>query len=81
MSEELADQLFEAGCDDGTPGVCCGVPVIGFSREADSLESAIRSAVADVKRPAAWSSESRSSTTRRYCPPGRVERSPLREVA
>jgi hypothetical protein len=30
--------------------VCCGVPVIGFSREADCLESAIRSAVADVKK-------------------------------
>ena len=38
ITEELADQLFEAGCDDGTPGVCCGVPVIGFSREADCLE-------------------------------------------
>ena len=50
MSEELADQLFEAGCDDGTPGMCCGVPVIGFSREADCLESAIRSAVVDVQK-------------------------------
>ena len=50
MTEELADQLFEAGCDDSTPGVCCGVPVIGFSREADCLESAIRSAVADVQK-------------------------------
>ena len=50
MSEELADRLFEAGCDDGTPGECCGVPVIGFSREAESLESAIRSAVADVQK-------------------------------
>jgi hypothetical protein len=30
--------------------VCCGVPVIGFSREADCLESAIRSAVADVQK-------------------------------
>jgi len=50
MTEELADQLFEAGCDDGTPGVCRGVPVIGFSREAECLESAIRSAVADVQK-------------------------------
>ena len=50
MTEELADQLFEAGCDDGTPGMCCGVPVIGFNREADCLESAIRSAVADVQK-------------------------------
>ena len=27
----------------------CGVPYISFHREADSLESAIRSAVADVQ--------------------------------
>ena len=28
----------------------CGVAVIGFSREADCLESAVRSAVADVQK-------------------------------
>ncbi len=50
ITEELADQLFEAGCDDGTPGTFCGVPNIRFHREADTLESAIRSAVADVQR-------------------------------
>jgi hypothetical protein len=50
MTEELADRLFEAGCDDGMPGACCGLPVIGFSREAGCLESAVRSAVADVQR-------------------------------
>ena len=50
ITEELADQLFDAGCDDGTPGTFCGVPYISFHREADSLESAIRSAVADVQK-------------------------------
>ena len=50
ITEELADQLFAAGCDDGTPGQRCGVPVIGFHREADILESAIRSAVANVHK-------------------------------
>jgi hypothetical protein len=50
ITEELADLLFDAGCDDGTPGARCGVPVITFSREADCLESAIRSAVADVQK-------------------------------
>jgi hypothetical protein len=50
MTEELADRLFDAGCDDGTPGTYCGVPYISFHREADSLESAIRSAVADVQK-------------------------------
>jgi hypothetical protein len=50
MTEELADRLYEAGCDDGLPGMACGVACISFSREADSLESAIRSAIADVQR-------------------------------
>ncbi len=50
ITEQLADELFEAGCDDGTPGTFCGTPYISFHREAESLESAIRSAVADVQR-------------------------------
>ena len=49
LTEEIADELFEAGCDDGTPGVCNGVFSIDFRREGDSLETAIRSAIADVK--------------------------------
>jgi len=48
LTEELADRLFSAGCDDGTPGTCCGLTVIDFHRESDSLEAALRSAVADV---------------------------------
>jgi hypothetical protein len=50
ITEELADELFEAGCDDGTPGTSCGTPYISFHREAENLESAIRSAVADVQK-------------------------------
>ena len=50
ISDDLADALFEAGCDDGTPCSSNGVAWIGFTREADSLESAIRSAVADVQK-------------------------------
>jgi hypothetical protein len=49
LTEEMADQLYEAGCDDGTPGTCDGVFSIDFHREAESLESAIRSAIAHVK--------------------------------
>jgi hypothetical protein len=44
----LADRLFAAGYDDGTPSQRCGVVQIGFSRDATDLESAIRSAIADV---------------------------------
>jgi hypothetical protein len=48
LTEELADKLFEAGCDDGSPGMCAGTTSIDFHRDASSLEEAIRSAVADV---------------------------------
>lgn len=48
MTDEAADRLYEAGCDDGSPGSCNGVSHIGFDRQAPSLEEAIRSAVRDV---------------------------------
>ncbi|MGD0654494.1 MAG: hypothetical protein ABSA16_09140 [Thermoguttaceae bacterium] len=50
LTEELADKLFEAGCDDGSPFISCGIAGVSFSREAESLEAAIRSAVADVQK-------------------------------
>jgi hypothetical protein len=49
LTEDLADALFAAGCDDGTPGTCNGVFFIDFHREAVSLEEAIRSAIAAVR--------------------------------
>ena len=49
MSEDLAEALFEAGCDDCTPIVSNGVPLIRFHREAVNMHEAIRSAVADVQ--------------------------------
>lgn len=48
LTEEFADALYAAGCDDGTPGTCNGVFVVDFHREAASLEEAIRSAIANV---------------------------------
>lgn len=48
LTEEIADELFAAGCDDGTPGTCGGVFSIDFHRNADSLEAAIHSAMQDV---------------------------------
>ncbi len=50
LTEELAEALFEAGCDDGSPGSSQGVVSIDFHRDADSLEAAIRSAIADVQK-------------------------------
>ena len=49
LTEDLADALFAAGCDDGTPGTCNEVLSIDFHREAPSLEEAIRSAIEDVR--------------------------------
>ena len=49
LTDDIADALFAAGCDDGTPGTCNGVFSIDFHREAVSLEKAIRSAIEDVR--------------------------------
>jgi hypothetical protein len=48
LTEDLADRLFAAGCDDGSPGMCAGVTMIDFHRDADSLENALRSAITQV---------------------------------
>jgi hypothetical protein len=49
VTDEQADALFAAGCDDGTPASCSGVTWVHFDREAPSLEEAIRSAVTQVR--------------------------------
>jgi hypothetical protein len=49
LTEDVADRLFEAGCDDGSPGTCDGVFSIDFHRTANTLEEAINSAMANVK--------------------------------
>jgi hypothetical protein len=49
ITDDQADALFAAGCDDGTPVSCNGTAWIHFDREGPSLEEAIRSAVAQVQ--------------------------------
>jgi hypothetical protein len=49
VTDDLANRLFESGCDDGTPFSRDGEVAIGFDRDAPSLEAAIASAVADVR--------------------------------
>ena len=49
ISDEGADALFQAGCDDATPSSCDGLARVHFDRQAPSLEEAIRSAVAQVQ--------------------------------
>ena len=48
LTVELADRLFAAGCEDGSPGMCAGITSIDFHRSAPTLEDAIRSAVANI---------------------------------
>jgi hypothetical protein len=50
LTEEMAEALFRAGCDDGTPGTCDGTFSIDFHRESKSLEEAIGSAIANVRK-------------------------------
>ena len=49
ISDDQAEVLFAAGCDDGTPASCNGTAWIHFDREASSLEEAIGTAVAQVQ--------------------------------
>ena len=50
MTDEIAEALFEAGCDDGLPSSSEGRAQVYFAREADSLESAIFSALDEIKK-------------------------------
>jgi hypothetical protein len=49
LTDEQADRLFAAGCDDGTPAGCDGVAWIHFDRQAASLEEAIAAAVEQIQ--------------------------------
>ena len=51
LTDDILNTLFEAGCDDGL--VCLandGTPFIEFDREGADLQSAIRSAISDIKK-------------------------------
>lgn len=50
LNEGLEDMLFEAGCDDATLSFRNGIPYLDFDREADTLESAILSAIHQVEQ-------------------------------
>lgn len=50
ITEADCDRLYEAGCDDGTIVTRNGTTHIAFDREESSLENAIRSATASVRK-------------------------------
>ena len=49
-TDDLVEALFEAGCDDGSVWSTVGRVQIGFSRQAESLEAAIRSVIGQVQK-------------------------------
>jgi len=49
LTDDQGDQLYEAGCDDGTIASRDGVTFIYFSRDSSSLEEAIHSAASNVQ--------------------------------
>ena len=79
LTDNLLDRLFEAGCDDASPGVTCGVTDIPFDREADSLETAIGSAVAAVR--SVGLEVDRVEIERRHLPAGHTDGIPLPAAA
>lgn len=50
MTDEAALALYNAGCDDGSPGSCDGVVSVDFHRDATTLEDAIQSAIRDIRK-------------------------------
>ncbi len=48
FNDAQSDALYEAGCSDGTLCSRDGSAYIHFDRESDSLEKAIRSAIANI---------------------------------
>lgn len=48
ICDDLANRLFEAGCDDASLGCCDGVVSLEFDREASSLAEAIGTTVRDI---------------------------------
>jgi len=50
LTDQLVEDLYEAGCDDGSPSSRGGTVMVTLHREAESLEQAIRSGIADVQK-------------------------------
>lgn len=50
MTDEIADKLHEAGCDDASYGSSQGISHVTFHRNATSLQDAIRSAISSVQK-------------------------------
>jgi predicted transcriptional regulator len=52
-ADDFEDHFFEAGCNDATIAVARGAIILKFARGGETLEEAIHSAMADVRRAGA----------------------------
>lgn len=50
ITDEVADALYEAGCDDALLALQCGRVTLDFTRRAGSMREAILGAIRDVRR-------------------------------
>jgi len=50
VTDDAANALYEAGCDDGSFASRDGVAFVMFDREASTMLDAIQSAIADVRK-------------------------------
>jgi len=48
-TDDESEKIYECGCDDGTIASCKDRHSVSFDRKAESLEAAIKSAVANIK--------------------------------
>ena len=53
LTEDLANALYEAGCDDALLGIQNGLLFLDFNRTSPSYKEALSSAINDVERSAA----------------------------
>ena len=67
ISDNLAEALFEAGCDDGSPWSGEGVAAVGFDRQAESFEQAVRSAIAIEITACVWSGVAITTPSMSFC--------------
>lgn len=49
ITDEDADKLYEAGCDDGSIVSRADVTMVQFDRDAGTLDEALASAIGDVE--------------------------------
>ena len=50
LTDQWIEDLYDAGCDDGSPCSRAGLVMVTLHRESESLEQAIRSGLADAQK-------------------------------